>query len=61
MRPFFFLLGGGRAGGVLKVEVWDWDRGLKDDALGHFEVNIGEELLSQQVKKPPKRTHASLY
>lgn len=38
-----------RSGAVLKIEVWDWDRSSADDPLGHFEVNIGEELLSQQV------------
>ncbi|CAB1100573.1 unnamed protein product [Ectocarpus sp. CCAP 1310/34] len=40
-----------RAGAVLKVEVWDWDRSSPDDPLGHFEVAIGEELLSQQEKQ----------
>lgn len=38
-----------RSGAVLKIEVWDWDRSSSDDPLGHFEVSIGEELLSQQV------------
>lgn len=38
-----------RAGAILKVEVWDWDRSSADDPLGHFEVTIGEELLSQEV------------
>lgn len=38
-----------RSGAVLKIQVWDWDRSSSDDALGHFEVSIGEELLSQQV------------
>lgn len=38
-----------RSGAVLKIEAWDWDRSSADDPLGHFEVTIGEELLSQQV------------
>ena len=38
-----------RAGALLKVQVWDWDRSSPDDPLGHFEVKIGEELLSQEV------------
>lgn len=38
-----------RAGAVLKLEVWDWDRSSADDALGHLEISIGEELLSQKV------------
>lgn len=29
--------------------MWDWDRSSADDPLGHFEVNIGEELLAQEV------------
>ncbi|CAM9100122.1 unnamed protein product, partial [Laminaria digitata] len=37
-----------RAGAVLRVEVWDWDRGSTDDPLGHFEVKVGEELLSKK-------------
>lgn len=40
----------GRAGAVLRVEVWDWDRGSTHDSLGSFEVKIGEELLSKQVR-----------
>lgn len=40
-----------RSGAVLKVEVWDWDRSSPDDPLGHFEVSIGEELLSQEVRE----------
>lgn len=39
-----------RAGAVLKVQVWDWDRSSTDDALGHFEVKIGDELLAQKVR-----------
>ena len=39
-----------RAGAFLRVEVWDWDRGTTDEPLGSFEVKVGEELLSQQVK-----------
>ena len=41
-----------RAGAFLRVEVWDWDRGTTDEPLGSFEVKVGEELLSQQVKLP---------
>lgn len=33
----------------MRVEVWDWDRNSTDDPLGHFEVNVGEELLSKKV------------
>ena len=39
-----------RAGALLNVEVWDWDRSSADDPLGHFQVKIGEELLSQEVR-----------
>ncbi|CAN0056858.1 unnamed protein product [Scytosiphon promiscuus] len=38
-----------RSGAVLRVELWDWDRNMKDDSLGSFEVKIGEELLSQKT------------
>ncbi|CAM9416791.1 unnamed protein product [Hapterophycus canaliculatus] len=41
-----------RAGAVLRVELWDWDRNMKDDPLGSFEVKIGEELLSQKMEAP---------
>lgn len=34
----------------MRVEVWDWDRGSTDDPLGHFEVKVGEELLSKKVR-----------
>lgn len=39
-----------RAGAFLRVEVWDWNRGISDDPLGSFEVKIGEELLSQKAR-----------
>ncbi|CAN0545451.1 unnamed protein product, partial [Ectocarpus sp. 8 AP-2014] len=29
-----------RAGAVLRVELWDWDRGSCDDSLGSVKVSI---------------------
>lgn len=40
-----------RAGAVLKVEVWDKDFASADDELGDFEIQVGEELLSQKVRE----------
>ncbi len=51
----------GRAGAILRVGVWDWDRGSADDSLGSFEVEIGEELLSKKVRErqPSVRRHGA--
>lgn len=49
-----------RTGAVLKLGVWDWDRSSPDDPLGHFEVNIGEELLAQEVSRIKKDVYIFL-
>eukprot|EP00752_Nemacystus_decipiens_P001719 g1662.t1 len=64
--PYVNLDLSGRAGAFLRVELWDWNRGIADDHLGRVEIKIGEELLSQKavdmwfvldaprdLKKPP--------
>ncbi|CAM9478050.1 unnamed protein product [Ectocarpus sp. 4 AP-2014] len=38
-----------RAGAILRVELWDWDRGSCDDSLGSVEVSIDKELRSQKT------------